>query len=89
MLLRLRKKIGVVCGQNALSEEVTQRLFCRFCSRNFYVKDAPRSTYLVTEKVYKIAAKVKHRHVGSHRIVRNITADIDHLTVLNHLMKAD
>jgi len=59
-----------------------------FQSRNFDVKDAPRSGQSITGKVNEIIEKVEQDgHFGNHDIRKEL--NIDHKTVLNHLEKAE
>lgn len=51
------KKNCAICSEGALSEETTQRWFCRPRSGSFDVKDAPRGGRPITEKVDEFIAK--------------------------------
>lgn len=80
------KKICDVYGHDALSVRVAQSWFKRFQSRNFYVKNAPRSGRPITKKVNEIMEKIEqNQHISSHDIDKEL--NIDHKTVLNHLEK--
>jgi len=66
---------------------VTQSWFKRFQSRNFDVKDAPRSGRPITRKVDEVMEKIEqHQHISSHDIGKEL--NIDHKTIfLNYLEK--
>lgn len=51
-----RPIMWVVYNQDALPEKMAQPQLCRFCSRNFNVKDALHIDPLITEKSYEISA---------------------------------
>ena len=82
------RKICEVYGADAVSERRTQEWFVRFCSGNFDVKDRPTSGRPVTEKVDEILQLVEQdRHVSCQEIANALR--INHVTVWNHLKKAD
>ena len=82
-----RKKICDVYGQDALSNATACRLFARFRSGNFSVKNAPRCGRPITEKVDEIIQMVhQDRHISSHEVAREL--NIHHSTVIDHLNQA-
>ena len=63
----------VVYGQGTLSKATAKRWFSRFRSGNFYVKDAFRTWWPITEKVDEIMSIVEQdRHVSSHDIAKEL-----------------
>ena len=82
------RKILEVYGKNAVSERMTQELFALFRSGNQDVKDASRPGKPITEKVCEILQLVKQdRHTSCQEIAEEL--NINHMTVWNHLKKAN
>ncbi|CAH2210526.1 jg5614 [Pararge aegeria aegeria] len=74
------KKNCVVYGPSAASVRVAQIWFKRFQSRNFYVKDAPRSSRPITDKMDAIFEKAgQDRNFSSYNVAKELK--IDHKTV--------
>ncbi|KAG5323495.1 SETMR methyltransferase, partial [Pseudoatta argentina] len=66
------KKICVIYGEDTLA----RKWFARFRTRNFDVKDEPRSGRSITEKSDKITEKVKRdKHVSTVEIARELGID--------------
>ena len=63
------EKICGVYGEGAVSKSAARKWFARFRSRNFDVKDEPRSNRPITEKSDEILEKIEQdRHISSHDI---------------------
>ena len=81
------EKICGVYGEVAVSKSAARKCFARFRSRNFNIKDQPRSGRPITEKSDAILEKIQQdRHISNHDITYEL--NIHHQTVLNHLQKA-
>jgi len=77
-----------VYGKNAVRERTTQEWFARFRSGNQDVKDASRPIRPITEKVGEILQLVEQdRHASCKEISEAL--NINHMTVWNHLKKAN
>ena len=80
------EKICAIYGEDTLSKSTARKWFVRFHAGNFDVKDEPRSGRLITEKSDEMVKIERDKHVSTVEIAREL--NIDHKTVLNHLLKA-
>ena len=75
------KKICGVYSKGAVSKSAARKWLARYRSRNFDVKDEPRSGRPITKKSDKILEKIEQdRHISSHDIAYEL--NIGHQTVL-------
>ncbi|KAG5324191.1 SETMR methyltransferase, partial [Acromyrmex heyeri] len=81
------EKICAIYGEDTLSKSAARKWFARFRTRNFDVKDEPRSGRPITEKSDEIMEKVERdKHVSTVEIasVKNI---MDRINICDTLLK--
>ena len=81
------EKICDVYGEGVVPKSAARKWLARFYSRNFDVKDVPRSGRPNTGKSDEILEKIEQdRHISSPDIAYE--SNINHQSVLNHLQMA-
>ena len=81
------EQIFMVYGEGAVSKSIACKVFARFSSGNFDVRDEPCSGQPITENSDEILEKIEQAwHISSRDITYEL--NIHYQTVLNHLQKA-